>query len=147
MNLCKTAMTIMFVAALLVTAVAAQETESHGYVVTPAGDAISEENPPFTPMTAGSIAQGETDWYSTDVPAGKTELIVDLNWSDSSDSLRLTVRAPDSVLGPYYDAYDGVNGRIYLRIKDSAGLCSGTWRFEVYGDKVTGTRDYTIVTS
>ena len=35
MNLCKTAMVIMIVAALPVTAVAAQETESHGYVVTP----------------------------------------------------------------------------------------------------------------
>ncbi|WP_292520325.1 pre-peptidase C-terminal domain-containing protein [Methanoculleus sp.] len=147
MNFCKTAMVIMIVAALLVPAVAAQETENHGYVVTPAGDTISKENPLFAPMTAGSIAQGETNWYSTYVPAGKTELIVDLNWGDSSDSLRLTVHAPDSVLGPYYDAYDGVNGRIYLRIKDSAGLSPGTWWFEIYGDKVTGIEDYTIVTS
>ena len=147
MNLCKTAMTIMFVAALLVTAVAAQETESHGYVVTPAGDAISEENPPFTPMTAGSIAQGETDWYSTNVAAGTTELIIDLNRGDASNSLRMTVYAPGAAIGPYSDAYDAVNGRIYLRIKDSVGLHPGTWRFEIYGDRVTGTQDYTILTS
>lgn len=98
-------------------------------------------------MTAGSVKQGETNWYSTNVAAGTTELIIDLNWGNASNSLRLTVHAPDAVLGPYYDAYDGVNGRIYLRIKDSVGLHPGTWRFEIYGDRVTGTQDYTILTS
>ena len=93
MNSCRTALAIMFAAALLVTA----------------GDVTPEENPSFAPMTAGSIVQGETDWYSIDVPAGKTEFIVDLDWDDSSDSLRLTIHAPDSVLGPNYDAYDGVD--------------------------------------
>ncbi|WP_292394978.1 pre-peptidase C-terminal domain-containing protein [Methanoculleus sp. UBA303] len=144
MELYRITTVIMIVATLLVPAVAAQETESHNYIVTPAGDTVLEDSPVFMPMNAGSIVQGETDWYSTYVPAGTTELIVDLNWGDSSDSLRLTVYAPDAVLGPYYDAYDGVNGRIYLRIKDSVGLHPGTWQFAVYGDRVTGTEDYTI---
>ena len=144
MNLCRIATLILIAAALLVPAVAAQETGSHDYIVTPVEDMISEENLPFTPMSTGSIKQGETNWFSTYVPAGTTELIIDLNWGDASNSLRLRIYAPDSVLGPYYDAYDGVNGRIYLRIKDSVGLHPGTWRFEIYGDRVTDTQDYTI---
>ncbi|PKL62896.1 MAG: hypothetical protein CVV31_03540 [Methanomicrobiales archaeon HGW-Methanomicrobiales-2] len=144
MKLDRFATIIMIIAALLVPAVGAQETGSHTYIVTPAGDTMPEDNPLFMPMNIGSIAQGETDWYSTNVAAGKTELIVDLNWGDSSDSLRLTIYAPDSVIGPYYDAYDGVNGRIYVRIRDSNGLYPGTWQFAVYGDDVAGTEDYTI---
>jgi hypothetical protein len=144
MKLSRIATLIMIVAALLVPAAAAQGTGSHSYIVTPAGDTVLEDSPVFMPTNVGSITQGETDWYSTNVAAGTTELIVDLNWGDSSDSLRLTVYAPDTVLGPYYDAYDGVNGRIYLRIKDSAGLYPGTWWFEVYGADVAGIEDYTI---
>ena len=134
-------------AALLVPTVAAQETGEHNYIVTPAGETITEDNPPVTPMIAGSIAQDETDWYSTNVAPGTTELIADLNWGDVSNSFRLTVYAPGAVIGPYSDAYDAVNGRIYLHIKDSVGLHPGTWRFEIYGDRVTGTQDYTILTS
>jgi len=145
MSLCRIAIIIVVAAAFLIPTVAAQETEIHSYIVTPAGDAILEDNPSFTPMTTGSIVQGETNWYSTYVSAGTTELIIDLNWGDAANSLRLTVHAPDAVLGPYYDAYDGVNGRIYLRIKDYAGLHPGTWRFEIYGDKVAGIQDYTFV--
>lgn len=140
----RTAMVIMAIAALLIPAVAAQETERHGYIVTPAGDTALEDKFVFVPMNVGTITQGETDWYSITVPAGKTELFLDLNWGDSSDSLRLRVYAPDAVLGPYYDSYDGVDGRIRVNIKNSAGLYPGRWDFEVYGDKVTGTEDYTF---
>ena len=144
MTLYRIATVIMIAAALLVPTVAAQETGTHNYIVTPAGDELLKDSPQFMPLSAGSITQGESDWYSLYVPAGKTELIVDLNWGDQSDSLRLMVYAPDAVLGPYYDAYDGVNGRIRLRIKDSVGLHPGTWQLEVYGADVTGTQSYTF---
>ena len=50
-----------------------------------------------------------------------------------------------SVLGPYYDNADGaVNGRIRLNIQNSNGIETGTWKYEVYGYRVTGTEDYTI---
>ncbi|MBT0732087.1 hypothetical protein KH990_01670 [Methanoculleus bourgensis] len=147
MNLCRIATVIMVAAALLVTTVAAQETSNHNYIVTPAGETITEDNPPFTPMTAGSITQGETKWYSIYIAPGTMEFAIDLNWGDASNSLRLRIYAPDTVLGPYYDAYDGVDGRLYLQIKnsnDSVPLHPGTWRFEVYGHQVTGTQDYTF---
>ncbi|WP_292490339.1 pre-peptidase C-terminal domain-containing protein [Methanoculleus sp. 10] len=145
MELCKIATFIVIAAALLVPTVAAQGTGSHNYIVTPAGDTMLEDGPVFMPMNVGSITQGETDWYSLNVAAGTTKLTIDLNWGDSSDSLRLTVYAPDTVLGPYYDSYDGTtNGRIYMSIEDSVGLYPGTWWFEVYGADVDGTEDYTF---
>ncbi|MDD3373218.1 MULTISPECIES: hypothetical protein [Methanoculleus] len=96
-------------------------------------------------MSISSIAQGETNWYSTYVAPGTTELVIDLNWGDASNSLRLRIYTPRSVLGPYYNAYDGVNGRIYLHMKDTVNLHSGIWQFEVYGYQVTGAQDYTII--
>ena len=90
MKLSRIATLIMIVAALLVPAAAAQGTGSHSYIVTPAGDTVLEDSPVFMPTNVGSITQGETDCM-TNVAAGTTELIVDLNWGDSSDSLRLTV--------------------------------------------------------
>lgn len=61
MNFCRIPTIITIIAALLVPAVAAQETGSHDYIVTPVEDMISEENLPFTPMSTGSIKQGETN--------------------------------------------------------------------------------------
>jgi hypothetical protein len=148
MKLYRIAMIIIIIAALLVPAVAAREAGSHNYTVTPIGAELLKEKPLPAPKATGTITQGETDWYSTYVAPGTTELIVDLNWGDTSDSLRLVIYAPDATLGPYYDSYDGTtNGRIALSISDSGGLYPGTWWFEVYGYNVTGTEDYTILTS
>mgnify|MGYP000901094784 CR=1 FL=1 len=148
MKLCRIATVIMIIAALLVPTVAAQETGNHSYIVTPAEDTVLKVNSPVIPMTADSIAQGETNWYSTNVAAGTKKLVIDLNWGNASNSLRLRIFAPDAVLGPFYDSYDGTaNGRICMSIEDSVGLYPGTWRLEVYGADVDGTEDYTILVS
>ncbi|HQD26633.1 pre-peptidase C-terminal domain-containing protein [Methanoculleus sp. DTU007] len=144
MRLYGIATVIMIAAAMLIPTVAAQETGTYNYTVTPAGDTVLKGTSVIVPMNTGSIKQGESKWYSLNVPAGKKELFIDLNWGDTSNSLRLMVYAPDAVLGPYYDAYDGVNGRICLRISDSVSLFPGTWQFEVYGASVTGTQSYTF---
>ena len=93
-----------------------------------------------------TIRQGETNLHGKYVGTGLTLLVVDLNWGDSTDSLRLKIYTPSgSVLGPYYDSADGaVNGRIRLNIQNSNGIESGTWKYEVYGYRVTGTEGYTI---
>ena len=96
--------------------------------------------------TAGSITQGETDWYQQYIP-GVPQIVVDLNWyNNPSNSLALTIYQPDGVvLGPYHDADDVItNGRIYLSLTDSNGedLPGGTWRFKVYGEKVQGIQNY-----
>lgn len=93
-----------------------------------------------------TIRQGETNLHGKNVGSGLTLLVVDLNWGNSADSLRLKIYTPSgSVLGPYYDNADGaVNGRIRLNIQNSNGIETGTWKYEVYGYRVTGTEDYTI---
>lgn len=80
------------------------------------------------------------------VGSGLTLLVVDFNWGDSTNSLRLKVYTPSgSVLGTYYDSADGTtDGRIRLNIQNPNGIEPGTWKYEVYGYKVTGTEDYTI---
>jgi len=139
------AMVIIIIAALLVPAVAAREAGSHNYTVTPIGDKLLKENPLFTPKNYATITQGETDIYSLNIAPGTTELNVNLDWGDTSDSLRLVIYAPDATIGPYYDSYGGtVDGKITLRISDSVGLYPGTWWFAVYGYDVTGTEDYTF---
>jgi hypothetical protein len=98
-------------------------------------------------MTAGTITQGQTNWYSVVVPSGKSSITADLNWGYVPDSLTLTVIAPDGTLGPYHDASDGVtNGRIFLTFSRSGGIAPGTWVFRVYGESVLGTQSYNFVT-
>lgn len=92
-----------------------------------------------------TITQEEANWYTREVTGGNL-MTVDLNWGDTSDSLRLTIYTADGYkLGPYYDNSDGaIDGRIYLDIYNPNGLGVGTWYFEVYGYSVQGTEDYYI---
>ena len=90
-------------------------------------------------MAAGTISQGETDWYSVVVPSGTASITADLNWGYVPDSLTLTILAPDATLGPFYDISDGTtNGRITLMVTQTGGITPGTWRFKVYGETVLG---------
>jgi hypothetical protein len=94
-----------------------------------------------------TITTGETDTFSRYVWPLTSSLMVDANWGDPSDSLALTINAPDRTLGPYYDNSDGiVDGRILLRISNPSGyLPMGNWKFSVYGSHVTGVEDYSFV--
>lgn len=128
--------------AVVLSPVSAQQidNDNDGYIVAP----VKDSHPQWmAPMSYGIITQGETDLYTKSVSSGTTSLIADLNWGDTTDSLSLTIIAPDATLGPYYDVADGiVDGRIYLKISRSSGLTPGTWTFRVYGDEVTGYEDY-----
>jgi hypothetical protein len=117
-----------------------------GYTVTIPD--ISEIKTPAT-RSSQTIIQGETDWFSVNVNGDYTRLRVDLNWGDSSDSLRIKVHsADDYTFGFYYDTFDSStpNGRIVLNIDNDDGIAEGTWYYEVNGYSVTGTEDYTINT-
>jgi hypothetical protein len=133
-------------AIVLISGVSAQDVEKNaGYSVAPAGSLILPTV--MSPMTAGSITTGETDWYSVTVPSGAASITVDLNWGYAPDILSLSAIAPDGTIGPYYDAADGVtDGRIYLTISRTGGIAPGAWKFKVYGENVLGSQGYNFVT-
>jgi hypothetical protein len=146
MNVSAIGLVILVCAVVLISGVSAQNIDKNaGYSVTPAGNLFVPAV--ISPMTAGTITQGQTAWYSLAVPSGKASLITDLNWGYAPDSLTLTILAPDATLGPYYDVSDGtVNGRITLMVSQAGGITPGTWRFKVYGEKVLGSQSYNFVT-
>jgi len=130
-------------AALFVPAVSAKIVdEKNGYIVTSGDNTI--RMPEIPALATTSISQGQTVYYSTSVPSGKTAFYTDLNWGTPANSLSLTIYTPDaSVLGPYYDAADGrTDGRINLKISKSGGLPSGTWSSKVYGYRISGSQSY-----
>jgi hypothetical protein len=104
--------------------------------------------PEIARLSSASISEGQTHWYSTGVPLAKTSFYSDLYWGAPSNSLTLTIIAPDTTFGPYYDSADGrIDGRINLRITKSGGLTSGTWWSKVYGYRVTGAQSYSYSAS
>jgi hypothetical protein len=93
-----------------------------------------------------TINQGETNLHKKTVNCDINLLVIDLNWEDSSNSLSLKIYTPGgTVLGPYYDNEDGrIDSRIHLYIQNSNGIEKGSWKYKVYGYKVSGTEHYTI---
>ena len=120
--------------------------QKNGYVVTTVDDSI--RLPEMTRLISSSISQGQTQWYSTYVPSGKTSFYPNLNWGNPSSSLELTISAPGATFGPYYDSSDGrIDGRIYLRIYRSGGLATGSWWSKIYGYRVSGSQSYSYSAS
>ncbi len=135
---------LLIAAALLIVPVVSAKIveEKDGYIVESGTPAL--RLPEMSLLSSGSISQGQTNWYTTSVSSGKTSFNTDLYWGNPSNSLSLTIYAPDSVLGPYYDSADGVtDGQISLIFSKSGGLTSGTWYSGVYGYSVSGTQSYT----
>jgi hypothetical protein len=141
------ALLLVIGAALIVPTVSAKIVEEKdGYIVTSGDDII--RLPDISRLSSASITQGQTQWYSTSVPAGKPSFNADLYWGNPSNSLALTITAPDATFGPYYDSADGqIDGRISLRISKSVGLTSGTWWSKLYGYQISGTQSYTYTAS
>ena len=145
MKVTGTVLVILVCAIMLIPGVFAQDVGLNGgYTVAPAGNlhlpAVA------SPLTVGTISQGETDWYSAIVSSGTSSITADLYWGYVPDSLVLTAFAPDSTLGPYHDADDGAtDGRIFLTFSRTGGIAPGTWNFRVYGENVLGTQSYSFV--
>jgi len=135
---------LLISASLAGAAVCEDETDATGgYTVTPAKDAGGDVGIRWIYDT---ITQGETNWHSKIVSTNINTLNVDLDWGDTTDSLRLKIYTPDGyVLGTYFDDDDGAtDGEIDLDIYNPDGIAKGTWRYEVYGHSVVGTEDYYI---
>jgi hypothetical protein len=124
------------------------DSAGNDYVVSPSTENSSDtENSISLLRSTQYITQGQTITHNVNVGSGVNYLEVDLNWGDTSDSLTLTIYTPSgSKLGTYRDSSDGsTNGRIHLNIDPSQGYVQqGTWKFNVYGESVSGTEDYTF---
>lgn len=142
------ALLLVIGAAVAVPAVSATIVEEkEGYIVMTGPDTLNVDSLNLRDMSRlsrSSISQGQSQWYATSVSSGNTAFYSGLNWGNPSNSLALTIYAPDSLFGPYYDNVDGViDGQINVQVIRNGSLTSGTWRSEVYGQSVTGSQSYT----
>lgn len=93
-----------------------------------------------------SIKEGELKSFHRRMPENLSRFTYDLLWEDAQDSLKLTIFAPDGMMGPYYDDSDGkVNGRIYLQISRPDGIEPGDWYAVVEGEQVDGTQQFMLL--
>jgi hypothetical protein len=89
------ALLLVIGAALTVPIVSAKIVEEKdGYVVTPGDNTL--RLPEISRLSSASISQGQTQWYSTYAPSGKTSFFADLYWGNPANSLSLTIAAPDT---------------------------------------------------
>jgi len=91
-----------------------------------------------------SIHQGETNYHSAYVPSGSSTLFVDLDWFIPQQSLTLKIISPDGSTYAYYHDTD-LGGDKDAQIRTwIPSPEAGTWQFQVYGEIVRGTQDYTV---
>lgn len=93
-----------------------------------------------------SIHQGETNHHSdsANVPSGSSTLFVNLNWFVPQQSLTLKILSPDGNTYAYYHDSD-LDGYKNTLIRTSISSPeAGTWRFQVYGEAVRDTQDYSF---
>ena len=93
------------------------------------------------------IQQGETNYHNAYVPSGSSTLFVNLDWFVPQQSLTLEIIAPSGSTYAYYHDTDldgHKNAQICMQITSPD---AGTWRFQVYGEIVWGTQDYTFETT
>jgi hypothetical protein len=130
---------LMLVSTSVTGATAIQDTE---YTVVP----VKSDNTITPRWVTDTITQDQTNWHDKPVSSYTTSLHINLNWGDTRDSLRLKVYSPSKqLIGTFYDSADSaIDGRINIEIRNSNGIETGTWYYEVYGDSVTGTEDYYI---
>ncbi|MCK9581068.1 MAG: hypothetical protein M0Q92_11580 [Methanoregula sp.] len=92
------------------------------------------------------IMQGEKRPFHRLMPSNLTRFTYDLFWQDQQNSLKLSIFAPDGMMGPYYDNSDGiVNGRIYVQVSREEGISPGDWYAVVEGERVNGTQQFMLL--
>ena len=94
--------------------------------------------------TFDSIQQGEINYHSINVPPGSSTLFVNLNWFIPQQSLTLKIISPNGSTYAYYHDTDldgDKDAQIRTPISSPEG---GTWRFQVYGETVRDTQDYSF---
>ena len=138
------ALVLLVMTSCAVVSASEQKSVGGGTIILPANNTGFSQISPLT--VSGSVTQGQTTWQTKAVSSYITSMNVNLYWGVPANSLQLKIYSPDgSIYGPFYDNFDGSNdGRININVLNSAGIPKGTWIYEIYGYKVTGTQSYTI---
>ena len=90
------------------------------------------------------IRQGETHYHSTYVPPGSSTPFVNLDWFVPQQSLTLKIASLSGSTYAYYHDTD-LDGDKDAQIRTwIPSPEAGTWRFQVYGEMVRDTQDYTF---
>ena len=94
--------------------------------------------------TFDSIQQGETNYHSAYVSPESSTLFVNLNWFVPQQSLTLKIISPSGSTYAYYhdtdlDGYKNAQIRTWISSPEA-----GTWQFQVYGEIVRDTQDYSF---
>ncbi|MFA5452975.1 MAG: hypothetical protein WC248_05340 [Candidatus Methanomethylophilaceae archaeon] len=145
---------ISMVAVLLLTSsVSAYDQKVIGdYVITSGYDLDLTETQTFIANSQSSlksdsysIIEGQSRIHVFNPGHSCRRVIIDIDWSDKNNELRLDVESPDTIYGPFYDGIDGqVDGRIYISISKSSGgyLSEGDWANIIHGESISGTEYY-----
>lgn len=97
-----------------------------------------------------SITKGQTIFPTAIAGSGAKYLQVTLDWEDKNDVLKLSCFTPAGSMKPSNCCYDNSDKRIDSKIdiqispKNGELVEQGTWRFEVYGEKVSGKKKFTF---
>ncbi len=99
--------------------------------------------------TTGTIVQGQIKSYSYAIPAGDSEMDIQVTWGSTSNNLALTFTSPSGVIYGAYDDYSESstpNARISVHLESTIGaLPVGTWIFDVRGKSVSGSETFTLI--
>lgn len=97
-----------------------------------------------------SITKGQKIVPTSIVGSGAKFLRVVLDWEDKNDVLKLSCFTPSGRMKPNNCCYDNsdrrIDSKIDIKISPENGKLveKGTWRFEVYGEKISGKKDFTF---
>ena len=71
-------------------------------------------------------------FYRETIPAGIDRQWIDLSWNTMNNPHTVVIYTPDSTLGPFQNADNGVvDRRIFLEISSGSNLTPGPWYYQV----------------
>ena len=91
------------------------------------------------------IVQGQSDWYSVDVPTGVKKVSFELSWENQSNSLSITLMGPDNSIQRFTKKeFSGDESLISVSLEKQFGISPGEWICIILGDSVSSADAYDL---
>lgn len=89
-------------------------------------------------ISGKKIIQGQSDWYSVDVPSGVRMIYLDLFWTTPDNRLSVTLIGPDSSIKRFTIKDSPENdSRICVSVEKNTGIPPGKWVCIVLGEMIS----------